>query len=126
MPLVDCRPHGHAVCTFGNAKRQANKADRERAVAVIVGIAVAVFIVLCVAGVISWKICRKDPKAKNANSDIELAVLPEQPAVPQPVANPGRPRSVSTAPPSYRTQSQNSSEQDLGVGGMMENIDVKK
>lgn len=125
MALVDCRPHGHTVCTFGNAKRQADEADRERAVAVIFGITVAVFIFLCVAGVVSWKICRKDPKAKNANNDIELAVLPEQPAFPQPVAYPGRPRSVSTAPPSYHTRSLNNSEQDLGVGGM-ENIDLKK
>lgn len=122
MALVDCRPHGHAVCTFGNAKRQADEADRERAVAVIVGISVAVFIFLCVAGVVAWKICR--PKAKKANNDIELAVLPEQPAFPQPVADPGRPRSVSTAPPPYRAPSINSSEKDLGVSGS-ENIDLK-
>lgn len=128
MASFGCKLDGYPVCDFGIAKRGTKESDEQNTgVLTIAAVAVTV-IALCVAGVIAWKICRRSPKTPN-NNDIELAVVPQrtgpEPAVPQPVAVPGRRESICPAPPPYRATSFNCSHQ-YPAPDEMETVDLKK
>lgn len=130
MASVECGLRGHTTCTFGKAKRQTeDEAAEQRAIAIIIASFVVFFIFLCVAGVFLFRIIRERRKSPEVNNDIELGVVPQrdnsEPAVPQPIANSGRRRSISTAPPPYRTPSFEGVKDGPAADGM-EHIEVSK
>lgn len=125
MASADCRPQGYTACTL-NVKRQTEEGiwSKPTVPAIISVISFVIFIFLCIY---AYK-HRYDPKDPKVNNDIELGVAPQQmpePAVPEPVAIPGRRRSISTAPPPYSAPRFNSAKEVPGMDGM-ENIDLKK
>lgn len=127
MASVDCGLRSYSIGTFGKAKRQTE--DDQRAIAIGITIFVGLFIFFCVTGVLLSRIIRERRKSPEVNNDIELGVVPQrdnsEPAVPQPVANSGRRRSISTAPPPYRTPSFEGVKDGPAADGM-EHIEVSK
>lgn len=131
MASVDCSLRGYTTCTSGIAKRQTEE-DRHREQntgLLIFAVIVVVCICLFVAGVITVRVCREPRKTPEENNDVELGVVPQrdnpEPTFPQPVANPGRLRSISPAPPPYRTSSVEGAKEDPAVD-TVEHTEVKK
>ncbi|KAI7780581.1 hypothetical protein LA080_015864 [Diaporthe eres] len=130
MAPVDCGLHGYATCASGHAKRETKDEQKRRAGLIILTMCLVVFIALCVAGIVARRIWRKSLKTPEVNNnDIELAVVPQratpEPTIPQPVANPGRRRSLSAAPPPYCVRTYKGAEGNPVVNGM-EHTDSKK
>lgn len=112
MALFDrTKLHGYPPCSFGVAKRNAEDDERNSGVLIVTMILV-VCIVLFIAGIVARRIW-KTPKTPK-NDDVELAVVAQpvaaEPAVPAPVANPERRRSITPAPPPYHATSANLSK----------------
>lgn len=124
MASVECRPHGYPTCTFGNTKRQTKEEDANtNFIAAMTAMFVVVFVAFCFAVFVCYRICRDDSETTpEANNDIELGAVPQrdtpgEPTVPQPVAIPGRRRSINPAPPTYRKPSPEGVEDDAAVDG---------
>lgn len=128
MASVVCRPHGYTTCTFGNAKRQTKEEDANtNFIAAMTAMLVVLFVVLCFAVFVCYRVFRDDSKTTpEANDDIELGAIPQrdtpaEPTVPQPVTIPGRRRSISPAPPPYRKPSPEGAEDDPVADGNSKN-----